>query len=48
VKRKIVEGLGLTVEFTEEIVSEQYLQSMGSWKSEQASDIKPSQGARLH
>jgi hypothetical protein len=33
VKRKIVEGLGLTVEFTEEIVSEQYLQSKGSWPS---------------
>ena len=31
VKSAIVEGIGVTVEFNSEIVSEQYLQSKGSW-----------------
>ena len=31
VKKQIIENLGLTVEFTEEVTSEQFLQSRGSW-----------------
>ena len=31
VKKQIIEKLGLTVEFTEEVVSEEFLQSKGSW-----------------
>lgn len=31
VKNAIIEGIGVTVEFNSEIVSEQYLQSVGSW-----------------
>ena len=34
VKSAIVEGIGVTVEFNSEIVSEQYLQSRGSWPKE--------------
>lgn len=34
VKKAIIEGIGITVEFNSEVVSEQYLQSRGSWPEE--------------
>lgn len=34
VKEAIIKGIGITVEFNSEIVSEQYLQSKGSWPAE--------------